>query len=120
VAIFSETDSHTKENYKICDPELGEIVKHLEQWGTKCKGSAHPINTLTDHQNWEYFMTSKLLNWTQTRLSQSLSCCKIKIVYHPSNQEQKPDTPTSILGDISPKGGADKIQQIVLKTEILD
>jgi hypothetical protein len=43
-----------------------------------------------------------------------------KIVYHPGKQGQKPDALTRMPGDITPKGGAEKTQHIVLKTEKLD
>jgi hypothetical protein len=43
-----------------------------------------------------------------------------KIVYRPAKQGQKPDAFTRMPGDIPPKGGAEKTQQIVLQTENLN
>ena len=120
VAFFSKKHIPAEENYEIYDQELGAIVKSLEQWRPECEGSAHPIKILTDHKNLEYFMTSKLLNRRQTRWSEFLSRFKFKIVYRPGKQGQKPDALTRMPGDIPPKGGAEKTQQIVLKTENLD
>jgi hypothetical protein len=120
VVLFSKKQLPAKENYEIYDQILGVIVKSLEQLRTKCKGSAHAIKIHTVHMNLEYFMTSKLLNRRQTRWSEFLSRFKFKIVYRPGKQGQKPDALTRMPGDIPPKGGAEKTQQIVLKTENMD
>jgi hypothetical protein len=45
---------------------------------------------------------------------------KFKIVYCPGKSGQKPDALTRMPGDIPPKGGAEKTQQMVLKMENLD
>jgi hypothetical protein len=121
VASFSKKHSPVEENYEIFNQESGAIVKSLEQLRPECKGSAHLIKILTDHKNLEYFMTSNLLNWRQTRWSKFLSRFKFKLVYRPGIQGQKPDALTRMPGDIPPKGGgAEQTQQIVLKTENLD
>jgi hypothetical protein len=99
---------------------LEAIVKSLEQWRPECEGSVHPIKILTDHNNLEYFMTSKLLNRSQTRRSEFLSRFKFKIIYRQVKQGQKPDALTRMPGDIPLKGAPEKTQQIVLKTDILD
>jgi hypothetical protein len=44
----------------------------------------------------------------------------LKIVFRPGKQGQKPNTLTRMPGDISPKGGAEKSQQIEFKTVNLD
>ena len=120
VAFFSNKHSPTEEKYEIYDQVLGTIVKSLEQLRPECEGSANSIKILTDHKNLEYFMTSKLLNRRQTRWSEFLSRFKFKIVYRPGKQGQKPDALTRMPGDIPAKGGVEKTQQIVLKTENLD
>jgi hypothetical protein len=120
VAFFSKKHSPAEDNYKIYDQELGTMVKSLEQWKPECKVSAHPIRILTYHMNLEYFMTSKLFNQRQTRWFEFLSRFKFQIVYWPGKQGQKPNALTRMPGDIPPKGGAEKTQQIVLKTENLD
>jgi hypothetical protein len=63
---------------------------------------------------------SKLLNRRQTRWFEFLSRFKFKIVHRPGKQGQKPDALTRMPGDIPPKGGAEKTQQIVCKMAILD
>jgi hypothetical protein len=65
-------------------------------------------------------MTSKLFNRRQTRWSEFLSHIKFKIVYCPGKQGQKPDALRRMPGDMPPKGGAEKNEQIMLKTENLD
>ena len=108
-AFFSKKHIPVEENYEIYDQELGAIVKSLKQWRLECEGSAHPIKILTDYKNLEYFMTSKLLNRSQTRWSEFLSCFKFKIVYCPGKQSQKPNTLTRMPGDIPLKEGAEKL-----------
>jgi hypothetical protein len=49
-----------------------------------------------------------------------LSRFKFNIVYHPVKPGQKPDVLTIIPGNIPPKGGANKTQQMMLKMENLD
>jgi hypothetical protein len=49
-----------------------------------------------------------------------LSRFKFKIIHRPGKQGQKPDALTRMPGDNPPKGGAEKTQQIVVKTENLD
>jgi hypothetical protein len=78
------------------------------------------MKILTEHKILKYFMMSKLLNRRQTRWSKFLSRFKFKTVYRPGKQGQKPDAVTRMQGDIPPKGGAEKTQQIMLKTENLD
>ena len=109
-----------EENYEIYDQELGAIVKSLEQWRPECEGSVHPIKILTDHKNLEYFMTSKLARREDKRGGPN-SCRRFKfeIIYR-GKQGSKADALTRMPGDIPPKGGAEKTQQIVLKTENLD
>jgi hypothetical protein len=109
-----------EKNYEIYHQELGATVKSLEQWKPECKGSAHLIKILTDHNNLKCFMTSTLFNRRQTRWSEFITCFKFKIVYCPGKQGQKPDSLTRMPGDIPPKEGAEKTQQIVLKPENLD
>jgi hypothetical protein len=117
IAFLSRKYSPAEENYEIYDHGLGAIVKSLEQWRLQCEGSEHPIKIFTDHKKLKYFTMSRLMNWRQTRWSEFLSRFMFKIVYHPGTQVQKPDAPTRMPGDIPPKGGAGKTQQIVLKTE---
>jgi hypothetical protein len=83
VAILWKKHTSAEENYEIYDQELGAIVKSLEQWRPEREGSVHAIKIVTDHKNLEYFMTSKLLNRTQTRWSEFLSRFKFKIIHRP-------------------------------------
>jgi hypothetical protein len=80
-AFCSKKHLPAEENYTIYYQELGKIVKSLELWMPECEGSAHLIKILTDYKNLEYFMTSKLLNWRQTRWSEFLSHFQFTIVY---------------------------------------
>jgi hypothetical protein len=102
VAFFSKNHLPAEENYEIYNEEYGAMVKNLAQWRPESEGSAHPIMILTDDKNLEYFKTLMLLNRRQTRWSEFPSCFKFKIVHQPGKQRPKPDTLTTMPGDISP------------------
>jgi len=54
-------------NYQIHDKELLAVVDACEHWRRYCKGAVHQIQVLSDHQNLEYFTTTKVLNRRQVR-----------------------------------------------------
>jgi len=62
VAYFSKKHSPAECNYDIYDMELMAIIKSLEEWRPECEGAAYPLKMKIDHQNLEYFMSTKLLN----------------------------------------------------------
>ena len=64
----------------------------------------HPIRVLSDHENLEYFMSTKLVSRRQARWSEILSRFNFKIVYRPGKAGVKPDTLTRRSGDL-PKDG---------------
>ena len=78
--------------------------------------------TITDHQNLEYFMSTKQLSCCQAWWSEFLSRFNFKIVYRPEKQEAKPDALTRWSEDLS-KGGNVRLQQqsqVVLKLHNLE
>jgi ribonuclease HI len=54
-------------NYLIYNKEMLAIIKALQYWRAKLKGTKDHIEVVTDHQALEYFMTSKLLSAQQAR-----------------------------------------------------
>ena len=104
IAFFSKKHSPAECNYDIYDKELMAIVRCFEEWRPEPEGALHPIQVLFDHQNLEYFMTTKLMNRRQTRWAAFLSRFNIRIVYRPGRAGGKPDALTRRSGDIPEEG----------------
>jgi len=49
-------------NYEIHDKELLAVVDAFKHWRRYCKGATHQVQVYSDHQNLEYFTTTKVLN----------------------------------------------------------
>ena len=54
----------------------------------------HPIRVLSDHENLEYFMSTKLLSCHQVHWSEFLSRFNFRIIYRPGKASGKPDVLT--------------------------
>jgi RNase H-like domain found in reverse transcriptase len=61
VAFHSRTFTSPELNYDVHDKELLVIFKAFQRWQHYLKGSADPIDVVTDHKNLESFSTTKLL-----------------------------------------------------------
>jgi hypothetical protein len=64
-AYDSRKMDKVKINYEIHDKEILVILSAFKEWRRCLKGAAHTIGVFTDHQNLEYFTTTKLLNRRQ-------------------------------------------------------
>jgi hypothetical protein len=78
-------------NYEIHDKELLAIVDSFKIWRRYLEGALETVLVYTDHQNLEYFMTTKILNRRQARWAQDLVGIDFKICYHPGSQNGTPD-----------------------------
>ena len=67
VTFYSHTMSLLELNYDTHDKELLAIFEVFRHWQHYLKGSATPVNVVTDHKNLEYFSTSKMLTRRQAR-----------------------------------------------------
>ena len=67
IAFHSQMFSAPELNYDVYDKELLTIFKAFKIWRHYLKGSATPIDVVTDHKNLEYFLTTKILMCWQTR-----------------------------------------------------
>jgi len=54
-------------NYEIHDKELLAVVDTFKYWRRYCEGATHQVQVFSDHQNLEYFTTTKVLNRRQAR-----------------------------------------------------
>ena len=67
VAFHSQKFQPVEINYEIDDKELLAIVDAFKHWRCYCEGATHQIQVFSDHQNLEYFTTTKVLNRQQAR-----------------------------------------------------
>ena len=61
IAFHSRTFTGANLNYDVHDKELMAIFEAFKCWRHYLKGSASPIDVITNHKNLEYFCTTKLL-----------------------------------------------------------
>ena len=105
VVFYSKKHSPTECNYEIYDKELMAIVRCFEEWRPELERALHPIQVLSDHKNFDYFMFTKLLNRRQTRWAEFLSRFNFKIVYRPGKRGGKPHALTRRSEDLPAGGG---------------
>jgi len=92
VAFHSRKFAPAEINYEIHDKELLAIVDAFKHWRRYCEGAAHQVQVFSDHQNLEYFTTTKVLNRRQARWAQELAGINFRIYYRPGTQNGKPDS----------------------------
>jgi len=68
-------------NYEIYDKELLAVVDAFKHWRQYCKEATHQVQVFSDHQNLEYFTTTKVLNRQQARWAQELAGIDFRIYY---------------------------------------
>jgi len=91
VAFHSRKFQPAEINYEIHDKELLAIVDAFKHWRCNCEGATHQIQVFSDHQNLEYFTTTKVLNRRQAGWAQELAGVDFRIYYRPGTQNGKPD-----------------------------
>ena len=109
-------------NYEIYDKELLAIIKIFELWKSELEGIEDSVQVIIDHENLEYFMSSKLLSRRQARWSDFFSNFNFKIIYRPGSLNNKTDALTRQSGNVFKKGDSRRQfqWQTVLKKDNLD
>jgi len=107
VAFHSKKFQPLEINYEIHDKELLAIVDTFKHWRRYCEGATHQVQVFSDHQNLEYFTTSKVLNRRQTRWAQELAEIDFRIYYRPGTQNGKPDALSRCSEYRPEKGGVE-------------
>jgi len=62
VAFHSQKSQPAEINYEIHDKELLAIVDAFKHWRRYREGATNQVQVFSDHQNLEYFTTTKILN----------------------------------------------------------
>ena len=81
VAFHSRKFQPAEINYEIHDKELLAIVDAFKHWRRYCEGATNQVQVFSDHQNLEYFTTTKILNRRQARWAQELAGIDFRIYY---------------------------------------
>ena len=81
VAFHSRKFQPVEINYEIHDKELLAIVNAFKHWHRYCEGATNQVQVFSDHQNLEYFTTTKILNQHQARWAQELAGIDFHIYY---------------------------------------
>jgi len=113
VAFHSRKFQPAEINYEIHDKELLAVVDAFKHWRRYCEGAVHPVQVFSDHQNLEYFTTTKVLNRRQARWAQELVGIDFKIYYRPGTQNGKPDA-LSRRSEYRPEKGGVENQPITM------
>ncbi|KAG5733977.1 hypothetical protein E4T56_gene6789 [Termitomyces sp. T112] len=94
IAFYTQSMILAELNYNIYDKELLAIVKAFCQWQAYLKGSPHHIQVYSNHNNLQYFTTTKQLSRRQAQWSKTLSEYDFTIHYRPGQLGAKPDALT--------------------------
>src|SRR6266481_8239849 len=94
VAFHSHTFHKPEHNYDVHDNELLVIFEAFTRWRHYLEGSGTPIDIVTNHQNLQYFSTTKILTHCQARWSEYLSGFNLVIHFCPGKLRTKPDVLT--------------------------
>jgi len=116
VAFHSEKLNDAERNYEIHDRELLAILEAFHEWKHYLLGVDEPVTVYTEHQNLQYFLTTKLWNPRQIRWAQWLANFNFKIVYRPGSRGGKPDA-LSRRPEYGLEEGAMYREQTILKPE---
>ena len=92
------------------------IVDAFKHWRCYCEGAMHQVQVYSDHQNLEYFTTTKVLNRRQARWAQELAGIDFRIYYQPGLQNGKPDA-LSRRSEYRPEKGGVENQPITMLWE---
>jgi len=107
VAFHSRKFQPAEINYEIHDKELLAVVDAFKHWRRYCEGAVHQVQVFSDHQNLEYFTTTKVLNRWQARWVQELAGIDFYICYRPGTKNGKPDALSRCSEYRPEKGGVE-------------
>jgi len=114
VAFHSRKLNSAERNYEIHDKELLAILEAFMEWKHYLYGADKPITVYTDHQNLQYFLTTKKWNQRQIRWAQLLASFNFRIIYRPGSRSGKPDA-LRRRPEYRPEEGAEHTEQSILK-----
>ena len=81
VAFFSRKLNSAEMNYDTHDQEMLAIVETFKHFRHYLEGSRHQVEVISDHNNLQWFMTTKVLSRRQVRWAEWLSCIDFRVSY---------------------------------------
>jgi len=114
VAFHSCKLSPAEPNYDIHHKEQLAIIVPFMEWRHYLEGTEKPVTVYTDHQNLQYFLTTKVWTHSQIGWAQQLCGFKFKIVYYAGTKGGKPDA-LSRRQEYCPKERATYREQHILQ-----
>jgi len=90
-AFYSKSLNDVERNYNMHDKEMMGIIRALEAWRHHLEGAKHRVEIWSDHQNLQYFMSSKKLNCRQVRWVLYLSRFDFEMINKPGSAMGKAD-----------------------------
>jgi len=115
-AFHSRKLNDAEQNYEIHDEELLAILEACCEGKHYLLGADEPVKVYTDHQNLQYFLTTKVWDPRQIRWAQWLANFNLKIVYRPGSRGGKPHA-SSRRPEYRLEEGATHREQTMLKPE---
>ena len=100
-------------NYDVHNKELLAIFDTFKIWQHYLEGSTFPVDVVTDHKNFEYFSTTKILSQLQARWSKFLSRFNMVICFHLGHLSTKPDALTHCPNLYLKEGGKTLVKSIL-------
>ena len=94
IAFYAQTMIAAKLNYDIYDKELLAIHEVFKQWRAYLEGAQYEIQVFSNHNNLQYFTTTKQLGRRQARWAEYLSSFDYVIHYRAGRLGVKPDALT--------------------------
>jgi len=116
VNFHSRKHSPAERNYDIYDKELLAILVAIMECRHYLEGTEKPITVYTNHQNLQYFVTTKAWTHRQIRWAQKLCGFNFKIIYRPGIKGGKPDA-LSRRPEYRPEEGATHLEQQILQPQ---
>ena len=100
----------------MADKELLAIVDCFKRWRRYLEEAKHQVQVISDHQNLELFLTTKVLNRRQARWAQELAGYDFRIFFRPGQQNGKADY-LSRRPEYRLERGGDKNPDTILKPD---
>jgi hypothetical protein len=91
ITFFIHSMQSAELNYNVYDKELLAIVECFQIWHPYLEGSVHMVQVYTDHNNLQYFTTTKQLSRLQAQWSEQLLSFNYIINYRPGQLDAKAD-----------------------------
>ena len=92
ITFFSRKLQPAELIYDIHDKELLAIIEEFKHWRQYLEGTVQPTLVYTDHQNLQYFTTSKVLNRRQARWAELFASYHFNLVHRAGTLQGKTDS----------------------------